>query len=187
MVSKPNIKYPIGKFDSLAFQSSRQIGMSLDDILTLPMRLRSRLQSLKKSDFEIKIREDGWNIRQIVHHLGDVYLNYNHRFKHILLNPHPVISTFDQEKWALLADYELPIDCSLILIEGICEHINVLLKNLNEDQFQKTYRLSGTENPIFFRELILRYIWHVNHHYAQLACLVGEIQFQEGLSAKSFD
>jgi hypothetical protein len=97
------------------------------------------------------------------------------RFKLALTEKTPVIKPYEEDLWAELPDYEDPITDSLDIIRGVHRRWVNLLKQMNEEQFNKTF-LHPASNKIFtLKEALALYAWHSKHH---LAHIKQALQFQ---------
>ncbi|WP_445755916.1 YfiT family bacillithiol transferase [Polaribacter sp.] len=167
-------KYPIGKFVKPTTITNYMIKMWISDISTFPKRLLSVVENLTDVQLDTPYRPDGWTIRQVIHHCADSHMNSLTRLKLALTENQPTIKPYYEERWAELFDTKnMPIEPSLKMISGIHERWVVLLNNLTEDQYARTF--INPEHGKTFRvdENIGVYAWHCNHH---LAHIIGTIQ-----------
>lgn len=111
-----------------------------------------------------EIREGGWTVRQVVHHLSDSHLNSYVRFKLALTEESPTIKPYDEQAWARLGDSrDTPIEVSLRLLEALHERWVVLLRGLKEEDWQRSFVHPESGPTILARALGL-YAWHGSHH-----------------------
>ena len=60
-----------------------------------------------------------WTTRQIVHHVADSHMSANFRFRKPLTEPNPApLPVYDQEAWAELPDYHMPLEPSFRFCAG---------------------------------------------------------------------
>ncbi len=82
----------------------------------------------------------------------------------------PTIRPYAEDRWANLADSQMPIDVSLKIIEGIHARWTTLLESMSEEDFQK--QLNHPETGIWTLETMLAlYEWHSRHHTAHITKL----------------
>lgn len=165
-----NEKYPIGRFTFDPSSAEAETPQWIKDITSLPRRLSDLVYPLSKEQLNTPYKEGGWTILQLIHHLADSHMNAFIRLKLALTEDNPVIKTYDQDKWAELADYKLKMDDSMQLIYGLHKRWGRLLHSLTSRQLEQTFQHpeSGTWTV---RKLIAGYAWHSNHHLAHIRTL----------------
>ena len=113
-------RYPTGKFTYQGMQTDAQRARCVDEIAQTPGRLRAAVDGLSSAQMDTPYREGGWTVRQVVHHLPDSHLNAYVRFKLALTETQPTIKTYDEARWAELADSKTtPPEVSLTLLESL--------------------------------------------------------------------
>jgi uncharacterized damage-inducible protein DinB len=76
--------------------------------------------SLPKSALD-QPKKDGWNARQVIHHLADSESQSCARLRRLIAEPGTTIQGYDENKWAYsetLGYKELPIETSLALFKA---------------------------------------------------------------------
>ncbi|MES2565221.1 MAG: putative metal-dependent hydrolase [Bacteroidota bacterium] len=160
--------YPIGKAQNNEF-SKEVLYRSIIMVEAAPVSLRKRLETIAPQDLELSYRENGWTIRQIVHHMADSHMNMWIRFKHALTSDTPTIQPYDQNAWADSKDYKTAsLESSLMIFEGIQDRFSNLLKHMEEDDFKRTYFHPEYNRPYTLGEVAQLYAWHSMHHVAQI-------------------
>lgn len=159
--------YPIGKVNQVEFTKD-VLYRSIMMVEAAPVSLRKRLALLSDKDLELSYREGGWTIRQIVHHVADSHMNMLMRFKLALTEENPVIKPYNQDLWARLPDYKLPVESSLVLFEGIQQRFSELLKVMSEADFKRSYVHPEYNKTYTLSEATQLYAWHGMHHVAQI-------------------
>jgi hypothetical protein len=162
------LKYPIGKFTPPASYTSDDILRWINDIKTLPGKLRQTIISLNETELDTPYRPGGWTIRQVVHHMADSHMNSLIRFKWALTEESPTIKAYLQANWALLPDYRLPVEPSLRMLEGIHQHLVALFESFTEDQWDKFFVHPETGANITLKRNLGLYSWHSRHHLAHI-------------------
>ncbi|GAA5523295.1 putative metal-dependent hydrolase [Aliifodinibius salicampi] len=163
-------RYPIGSYQAKKTISTRDVAKWIDDIQELPVKLRSEVSYLTDEQLDTAYREDGWTVRQLVHHIADSHINSYTRFKLALTEDRPSIKPYLQDEWANLPDTSMPVAVSLQLIESLHKRWVVLLKSLDEDQLNREliHPESGT---LVLKSMIGQYAWHGKHHLAHIVNL----------------
>ncbi|WP_407407495.1 YfiT family bacillithiol transferase [Peribacillus sp.] len=162
-----DVRFPIGELQVPEQVTLENIQEWLKDIETYTIQLRETVDSLSDEELRKTYREGSWNIRQLVHHIADSQLNMYQRLKLALTDENPTVPGFDQEKWAIQPDTELPIESSIKMLEGINERIVALGHSLTEEQVRRTF--THQENgEITVAKKIAKLAWHEKHHLAHI-------------------
>ena len=166
-----NLQYPIGKFLTPKNISAEQLADWINQIQTLPQKLRLEVQDLMEMQLDTPYRPEGWTVRQVVHHLPDSHLNSYIRFKLTLTEDKPTIRPYFEDRWAELPDSKASIEISIRLLEALHERWVVLLKSMTTGDFEKMFVHPeyGKEYPL--KEVVALYAWHGNHHLAHITGL----------------
>ena len=161
-------RYPIGKFDRKITVTKEMRREFINTIESLPSQLRKEVENLSEQQLDTPYREDGWTIRQVVHHLPDSHINAYVRFKLALTEDNPAIKTYEEHLWAELPDsVKTPIDVSLNLLESLHARWAILLRSMTDEQFEKTFQHPEWGNINLSKTLAL-YAWHGKHHLAHI-------------------
>jgi len=161
-------RYPIGKFDKKITVTKEMRNEFINTIETLSSQLRKEVENLSEQQLDTPYREDGWTIRQVVHHLPDSHINAYVRFKLALTEDNPAIKTYEEHLWAELPDsVKTPIDVSLNLLESLHARWAILLRSMTDEQFEKTFQHPEWGNINLSKTLAL-YAWHGKHHLAHI-------------------
>lgn len=134
----------------------------------LPKLLKATVEHLSDSQLDTPYREDGWTIRQVVHHLVDSHINGYIRFKMILTEDNPELKPYDQDKWAQFPDAKnLPINVSINILEGLHYRWTYFLNDLNEDDLIRT-AYHPEEGDISFIDYLKLYALHGEKHLGHI-------------------
>ncbi len=158
------LKYPIGRFQLPQSPSSSEVAEWISNIETLPGKLRFLCNDLSEEDLQKQYRKDGWNIKEVVHHVADSHVNSFVRFKWTLTEDNPTIKAYDEKAWSTLGDYQGSIDLSLTLIESLHRRWVYLLKSMSVEQFERTFVHPASNKTIHLSQLTGMYSWHSRHH-----------------------
>ncbi|MBA2762447.1 MAG: DinB family protein, partial [Segetibacter sp.] len=96
-------RYPIGKYLVQPYTEDLKKEW-LRDIKFLPNDLELSLQNLDEHQLDTPYREEGWTVKQLVHHIADSHMNAYIRFKLALTEDNPAIKTYEEKDWANLYD-----------------------------------------------------------------------------------
>ena len=140
----------------------------IDKIKRLPAQLELLVGGLSYTQLHTHFLPAEWTVAQNVHHLADSHMNSFIRIKLILTEENPTLRPYDQDAWALTADYQhTPITESLTLLRGLHSRWAVLFDKLSEEQWQRTG--FHPENGVVTVEGLLRaYADHGEGHLDQI-------------------
>lgn len=162
------LKYPIGKYIEQPF-SEQQLSEWLLDIEVLPKALEYAVTNLDAAQLEVPYRPDGWNSRQVIHHVADSHMNAYIRFKLGLTEDNPQIKPYDEAQWALLSDVQnVPINISNTLLYALHARWLEVLKNMKDEEWQRTVFHPEHNKEMTLWYLLGMYAWHGKHHTAHI-------------------
>jgi hypothetical protein len=159
-----NLQYPVGRFEPRASYSDLEIQEFIVVLEGLPRQMRAAVQGLTAAQLETPYRENGWTLRQVVHHVPDSHINSYVRFKLALTEANPTIKPYDEAAWAQLSDSsDTPIETSLDLLEALHGRWVILLRSIQPEGWKRTF--NHPENGVMTLEHALAlYAWHSRHH-----------------------
>ncbi len=164
-----NLKYPIGEYKPQEAYSKLIIDEQIKSIKCLPESLKNKVQGLLKRDELLQYRDGGWNIKQLVHHIGESHTNAYIRIKLALTEDNPTIKPYDENLWINTKENEiLDMDVSLNLIEAIHSKMATLLESLTQTEMERTYFHPQYQKTSKIRDLVSLYSWHGKHHLAHI-------------------
>ncbi|CAN5402661.1 bacillithiol transferase BstA [soil metagenome] len=165
-----DLRFPIGEFDKNTEVTPELRKSFIQTIAGLPKNLEEAVADLDDEQLDTPYRPEGWTVRQTVHHVADSHLNAYCRFKLALTEDVPTIRPYFEDRWANLADSEMPIEVSMKIIEGIHERCVKMLESLSEDDFKR--KLNHPDSGSWTLEKFLGlYAWHGKHHTAHITNL----------------
>ena len=165
-----NLRYPIGKFEYDQDPGSKEIAGWISDIDRLPDRLENAVIGLNEEQLNTPYREDGWTVKQVVHHLADSHMNAIMRVKLLLTEENPEIKAYNEQSWAKLRDNDLSIDVSLNILRGVHKRWVRVLEFAAEEEWEKTLQ-HPDKGEMNLKQLTAHYAWHGNHHLAHITTL----------------
>jgi uncharacterized damage-inducible protein DinB len=162
-------RYPIGKFERPAAVTPEQREAFIEAIAATPLRMREALDGLSAGELDTAYREGGWTARQVAHHVPDSHMNAYIRCKLALTEEQPTIRTYEEDRWARLADTrDTPIEISLSLLDALHTRWVTLLRALPPEDFARTLN-HPDHGPMTLDQLLAMYAWHGRHHVAHVA------------------
>lgn len=164
---KMDVKYPIGTLQVPEKVTLENVQEWLKQIETYTNRLRETVDALNDEELSKTYREGAWTVRQLVHHIADSQLNMYQRLKLALTDDNPTVPPFDEEKWAIQPDTELPVESSIKMLEGINERIVSLGQSLTEEQLNRTF-IHQENGQLTVTKKVAKLAWHEEHHLAHI-------------------
>jgi uncharacterized damage-inducible protein DinB len=168
--------YPVGKFAMPNGITPALREAAIDEIAGAPANVRAAVEGLADPQLETPYREDGWTVRQVVHHIADSHLNAYVRLRLALTEMEPTIKPYQEADWAKLEDAQhAPVEISLKLLEPLHDRWVRLLRTVTLEQYARPLRHpeSGLRNVDW---LLFLYAWHGRHHTAHIT----ELRKQKG-------
>lgn len=168
-----NVRFPIGELEVPEKVTLKNVQEWLKQIETYTTRLRETVSSLTEEELGKTYREGAWNVQQLVHHIADSQIHMYIRLKLALTEENPTAPVFNEEKWAIHPDTNLPVEVSLKILEGINERIVALGHTLTEDQLARyfTHQVNG---KITVTQKLAKLAWHEEHHLAHIKIALGQ-------------
>ncbi len=162
------LRYPIGKFKTPDSVSESDISGYSDVIEKLPERLIKEVKSLDESQLDTPYRDEGWTVRQVVHHVADSHMNAYIRFKLALTEDTPTIKPYLEARWAELADSKAPVSLSLPIIEGVHKRWIIIMRNMKSEDFERKLFHPEHNKELILKNVAALYAWHCNHHLSHI-------------------
>ncbi|MDZ5783492.1 YfiT family bacillithiol transferase [Marinococcus luteus] len=170
-------RFPIGRFEWPETISAEKRKECIRALSKAPSLYREEVEHLKKHQLDTPYREGGWSIRQVVHHVPDSHLHGYIRFKQALTEESPEIKPYDQMAWAELMDSSGEIEVSLKLLESLHQRWVLLLNELQENDWIRTFRHPESGRSTL-EEAVSLYAWHSRHHLAHITSLKERMEWR---------
>lgn len=167
-----SLKYPIGKFTQPTEYSQEYLATKIDEIASFPKRLENETIHLSDEQLDTQYRPEGWTIRQVIHHCAESHMNCYIRIKWALTEKNPQIKAYNEVLWSEMKDnLEMPIEPTLDLLKGLHYRLAYIMKNLSENDLEKSFIHPENNSEIKIKQIIGTYAWHGNHHLAHITTL----------------
>jgi hypothetical protein len=167
-----DLRFPIGQFSRPASSMAGIRAAHIQTLRLLPERLKAAVDGLNDTQLDTPYRDDGWTVRQVVHHVADSHANSYVRCKLALTEDWPTIKPYDEAAWAELSDARwLPVGVSLDLIGALHARWVALLESLPEEDFHRGYVHPASGGRQNLAQVLALYDWHSRHHTAHIANL----------------
>ncbi len=168
-----DLRYPIGPFKdhSKDHTTAEEKAALMDEIEAAPARLRAAVAGLDDAQLDTPYREDGWTVRQVVHHVADSHVNAYVRFRWALTEDAPAIKPYKEKDWARLPDgMTAPVAVSLDLLDALHTRWLILLRAMAPEEFERPWT-SPDFGELSVDVLLQLYRWHGRHHVAHITAL----------------
>jgi len=171
------IRYPIGIFESKNELTVEERNEYINKIPEITQKLRITIKSLTNDQLQVPYREHGWTIQQVIHHMADNDMNAFLRFKRAITEKEPIVTSYGENLWSELGDYKnVSIEVSIQLLEAVHIRFVSVLRDLAPEEFNRKFRTQAL--GIITLEIALqRFIWHNNHHIAQISSLIERMKW----------
>ena len=167
------LRYPIGKLVRPEHISAEDLKKWIEEIGSIPAKLRAAVSRLTDEQLDTPYRPDGWTVRQVVHHMADSHMNSFIRFKLALTEDNPTIKPYEEAAWAELPDAKTaPIESSLEILDGLHKRWVLLLSNMSEEDLKRTFFHPGYKTTNSLAMSVNLYRWHGFHHLAHITGLI---------------
>ncbi len=170
-MTETSLQYPVGRFTTPDVVTAEMCGSAIRELVALPTAMRRAVDGLSESQLDTPYRDDGWTVRQVVHHVADSHMHAYIRVKFALTEESPTIRPYDEGAWATLPDVAIvPVSVSLSLIDGIHARWTTCLSGTTAEQMTRPFvHPELGAQPIDLS--LLRYAWHGRHHVAHITSL----------------
>ena len=165
-------RYPIGQFEKPAVITHIIMAEWIATISAFPNSLSKEVENLSDQQLDTSYREEGWTVRQVVHHCADSHMNAFIRFKLAMTEESPTIKPYFEDLWAEFADGKtVPVYASMLILKGLHIRWTVIIKSLSDTDLQRTYIHPEHGQHISLEEAVGMYAWHCRHHLAHITTL----------------
>jgi hypothetical protein len=173
MTDLEKLRYPIGRYTLPDTISEDDIRSWISTIDAFPEKLEKLTNSLTNKQLNTCYRDQGWTVRQVIHHCYDSHHNSYTRFKWALTEHAPMIKAYDEAAWCALPDSkEAPIELSLVALKGLHAKWVYLLNALSAEELDSTFIHPENGFTYTLKQVISLYAWHCDHHFAHIDSLV---------------
>lgn len=168
-----HLKYPVGRFSFPVSHEADQLASWKETIITFHDRLEDVVSGMTTEQLDTVYRPEGWTARQVIHHIADSHSHALIRFKWSLTEDKPTIKPYIESKYAMLADYSLPIDSALWILKGLHVKWAHIMQQMTDSDWEKGYFHPETGRFFSLYDAAALYSWHCRHHLEHIKlCLI---------------
>jgi hypothetical protein len=128
----------------------------IEAIRAFPAEFRALVSQFSDEQLDLRVAEGEWSIRQIVHHVADSHANAIARLRKPLTEDRP-----------MLPDYALPLEASLLMIDGMHVRFVALLEALTDDQWERI-GVHPVRGEMTVEQIAAMYAGHGTNHINQI-------------------
>lgn len=162
------LKYPVGEYN-YSSADGETLDKWIKNIEELPGNISKLVSNLSYEELDLQYRPDGWNIKQVVHHLADSHMNSFIRFKLVQTEENPTIRPYNEADWALTEDAASEdVADSLVLLEGLHKRWTTFLKSREEADWKRVFLHPEYREQKTMEWMLGMYDWHCRHHLAHI-------------------
>ena len=149
----------------------------IESIERLPNALSVAVHGLSDKQLDTPTGDGKWTIRQITHHIADANMNAYTRMKLIATEEKPILKSYNQDQWAILADCKSgPIESTLTLIKGLHERWVLFLRSLPETSWTREgIHLENGKVSLF--DVLKLYSRHGESHMQQIVAFRAKMKW----------
>ena len=137
------------------------------DYLAAGQALSEAVSQLRGADLDARQSADEWCVRQIVHHVADVEVGDAMRLRLMLAHDGPLITAYDEARFAARLHYDRPIETSLAAFRTLRASNASLLERMSAGDWPR--RGYHEERPLYSVEILVqKSIEHDREHLAQI-------------------
>ena len=163
-----DVRYPIGRFNFKDPFRSEDRSLWLAQLAEAPAKMRAAVAGLSDSQLDTPYREEGWTVRQVVHHLADAHVNWYIRPKLAVTEDQPITKTYAEQLWAELTDARTsPVEASLQMLEGVTVRWCRFFESLTLAQWSRTFG-NPEWGTLTVEDTLRSMAWHSRHHTAHV-------------------
>ena len=163
-----HLKYPVGKFVLPQTVDEKSLANHIHTIMMFPGELKKVLSTFSEKELDSAYRPGGWTARQVIHHISDSHNHALIRFKWSLTEDNPTIKPYLESKYAILADYSLPVNISVSIITGIHVKWCSIFDSMAPSDWSKGYFHPDANRFYRLDMAAALYDWHCRHHLAHI-------------------
>ena len=160
-------------------ETNRPISVVLEQYAAGPLRLEDAIKGLSEACLDTPVREGGWTVREVVHHIVDGDDIWKRCIKMAIGNQDAVFDlgwygAISQEEWSRCWRYaDRSIDESLQLLKANRNHILQLLEHVPEawDRSVVFRSPAGKTQRVTVGEAVQIQTDHLMHHHQQILAI----------------
>lgn len=139
-----------------------------------PERFRATLGRVPAAALKWRPAAGRWSVHEIVCHCADSEANAHMRIRYLVGESSPVISGYDQDRWAVTFDYHShPLEPALAVIDAVRANTTALIRRLPDAAWAATGRHTELEGPYGAEAWLEIYSEHLEVHARQVERNLG--------------
>jgi len=144
----------------------------IDRLRRFPDEWEKLVTGLNEHELYTAFIPNEWSVAQNIHHVPDSHMNAYIRTRLILTEDKPTVKPYDQDAWAKLADYKLPIEPSLSILRNLHVRWCALFDSLTAADFARV-GIHPEIGEITIDDILITYNNHCDAHIEQVTRTVA--------------
>lgn len=140
----------------------------IEALRLLPDQLEAVIAGWTDEQLDFRPSDSEWSARQIVHHLADSHAQSHFRIKMALVEQTPTITPYDQDKFAALPDYTLPLEPALAIIRGVHARFVVTVERMSDADYLREFYHPEQGRNVPLWDALVYYSEHGALHVQQI-------------------
>lgn len=134
-----------------------------------PARLRGVLSRVPAAALQWRPGPGKWSVHEIICHCADSEANAHMRIRYLVGESSPVISGYDQDRWATTFDYHNhPLEPALAVIDAVRANTVAMIRRLPDTAWSATGRHTEMSGPYGAEDWLQIYAEHLETHVRQI-------------------
>jgi DinB superfamily len=175
MENVEHLKFPIGIFTDNPNITTPELQEAIVTLSNFPSWVEHIISNMDEQHLAQSYRPNGWSCTQVIHHCADSHMHCLMRLKFALTENNPTIMPYAEENWAIVADYNLPINNATTLLHCVHQRLVTIFNSLSDSDWNKTYFHPQYQQKFSLKTLLQLYAWHCKHHLAHLQIVKNRI------------
>jgi hypothetical protein len=131
--------------------------------------LEEALAEVPPEAFKWRPAPGKWSVHEVIVHCADSETNSSMRIRYLVGESEPVISGYDQDRWAKAFDYQrLSLDLSLRQLEAVRAWTAAFIRTLPEAAWSRSGRHTEIQKPYTAEMWLGIYAEHLEIHARQI-------------------
>lgn len=169
-----HLQYPLGRFLPKPDYSAEEVAAMIQELEEMPVLYTKLVAGLSEASLAKTYRINGWNIRQLVHHVADNHLLNYLRMKKAMTEQESVAPIIEMNSCSELPDAaQAPLAGSLLMLEGITLRFIYFLQHLVGADWSKTLYHPRRKIHLSLKQALYMALWHGFHHMAHIELALG--------------
>jgi hypothetical protein len=130
--------------------------------------LKTSIEGLTEEQLNIREKENGWSIKEVLIHLCDAEIVLTHRLKQVISEENPLMIGFDQDLWAVRQNYaKRELALNLEIYRLLRESMVPIFNDLQVNDWTRT-GIHNQAGKLTLSDLAIKLVSHTAEHLKQI-------------------